>query len=63
MAIKNRVALITGSASGMGKQTAMRMAESGAKVVINDIVPEVLPAFRSFVFIFIHRVIFYINCG
>ena len=37
MAIKDRVALITGSASGMGKQTAMRMAENGAKVVINDI--------------------------
>ena len=40
MGIKNRVALITGSASGMGKQTALRMAENGAKVVINDIVPE-----------------------
>ncbi|MBW1850023.1 MAG: SDR family oxidoreductase [Deltaproteobacteria bacterium] len=37
MAIRDRVALITGSASGMGKQTAMRMAENGAKVVINDI--------------------------
>lgn len=40
MAIKGRVGLITGSASGMGKQTALRMAEQGAKVVINDIVPE-----------------------
>ncbi|BBO79463.1 beta-ketoacyl-ACP reductase [Desulfosarcina ovata subsp. sediminis] len=40
MSIKNRVALITGSASGMGKQTAMRMAENGAKIVINDIVSE-----------------------
>ncbi|BBO86854.1 hypothetical protein DSCOOX_00340 [Desulfosarcina ovata subsp. ovata] len=40
MGIKNRVALITGSASGMGKQTAMRMAENGAKIVINDIVSE-----------------------
>jgi len=40
MGIKNRVALITGSASGMGKQTAQRMAEQGGKIVINDIVPE-----------------------
>jgi len=40
MSIQNRVALITGSGSGMGKQTAMRMAQKGAKVVINDIVPE-----------------------
>lgn len=37
MGIKNRVALITGSASGMGKQTALRFAEHGAAVVINDI--------------------------
>ncbi|WP_096700864.1 SDR family NAD(P)-dependent oxidoreductase [Magnetospirillum sp. 15-1] len=39
MGIANRVALITGSASGMGKQTARRMAENGAAVVINDIDP------------------------
>ena len=37
MGINNRVALVTGSASGMGKQTALRMAEKGAAVVINDI--------------------------
>lgn len=39
MGIQNRVALITGSASGMGKQTALRFAEHGAAVVINDIDP------------------------
>ncbi|CAI07175.1 SDR family NAD(P)-dependent oxidoreductase [Aromatoleum aromaticum] len=37
MGIQNRVALVTGSASGMGKQTALRFAERGAAVVINDI--------------------------
>jgi 2-[hydroxy(phenyl)methyl]-succinyl-CoA dehydrogenase BbsD subunit len=37
MGIENRVALITGSASGMGRQTAQRLAEQGAAVVINDI--------------------------
>jgi 3-oxoacyl-[acyl-carrier protein] reductase/2-[hydroxy(phenyl)methyl]-succinyl-CoA dehydrogenase BbsD subunit len=38
--MENKVALITGSASGMGRQTAQRMAEAGAAVVINDIDPE-----------------------
>lgn len=37
MSIKDKVALITGSASGIGKQTAFRMAENGVKIVINDI--------------------------
>lgn len=40
MGIQNRVALITGSGSGMGKQTAQRMAENGAKIVINDVIAE-----------------------
>jgi len=42
MGIQNRVALITGSASGIGKQTARRIAEAGATVVINDIAPEIV---------------------
>lgn len=37
MGIKNRVAIITGSASGMGRDTAFMLAKNGAKVVINDI--------------------------
>ena len=37
MGVKNRVAIITGSASGMGKNTAFMLAKNGAKVVINDI--------------------------
>lgn len=37
MGLANKVALITGSASGMGKQTAQRLAENGAAVVINDL--------------------------
>jgi len=39
MGIKDRVAVITGSGGGMGRQTAQRMAEMGAAVVINDIDP------------------------
>jgi NAD(P)-dependent dehydrogenase (short-subunit alcohol dehydrogenase family) len=42
MGIQKRVALITGSASGIGKQTARRMAEAGASVVINDIAQEIV---------------------
>lgn len=37
MGVQNRVVLITGSASGMGRQAALRFAKEGASVVINDI--------------------------
>ncbi|KGP75487.1 Acetyl-CoA acetyltransferase [Desulfosporosinus sp. Tol-M] len=37
MQIKGRVALVTGSASGMGRGTAEIMAQHGVKIVINDI--------------------------
>jgi len=40
MGIQGRVALITGSGSGIGKRTAELMAENGAKIVINDVIKE-----------------------
>jgi Dehydrogenases with different specificities (related to short-chain alcohol dehydrogenases) len=40
MGVQNRVALVTGSGSGLGEATAMMLAQNGAKVVVNDVVPE-----------------------
>lgn len=34
MAIKNKVVIITGASSGIGKATALLLAESGAKIVL-----------------------------
>jgi NAD(P)-dependent dehydrogenase (short-subunit alcohol dehydrogenase family) len=36
----NRVALVTGGASGMGRQIALSFAAEGAKVVVGDIQDE-----------------------
>lgn len=37
MKLKNKVALITGAASGMGRSTALLFAREGAKVIVNDV--------------------------
>jgi 2-hydroxycyclohexanecarboxyl-CoA dehydrogenase len=35
--LDNKVAVVTGAASGMGRATAIRFAKEGAKVVIADL--------------------------
>ena len=38
--LQDRVAVVTGGASGIGKATAYRLAEEGAKVLVTDIQDE-----------------------
>jgi len=37
MTLKDKVALITGAASGIGKEIALEYAKNGAKIVIADL--------------------------
>ncbi|MBW1861497.1 MAG: SDR family NAD(P)-dependent oxidoreductase, partial [Deltaproteobacteria bacterium] len=37
MRLQDKVAIITGAASGMGRSDALLFASEGAKVVVNDI--------------------------
>ena len=37
MKLKNKVAIVTGAASGIGEVTAMLFAQEGAKVVVADV--------------------------
>ena len=35
--VKNKIAIVTGSAKGFGKEFAVRLLENGAKVCVSDV--------------------------
>ena len=48
MSLKGRSAVVTGSARGIGRGIALKLAEEGASVVINGTTPEAIDQTRSF---------------
>ena len=49
MRLKNKVAIITGSASGFGKGIAKKFTEEGAKLIMVDLNSKLLKSFKRFV--------------
>src|ERR1700682_1689721 len=44
MRLQEKIAIVTGAASGIGRATALRFASEGARLVLNDIDPNALEA-------------------
>lgn len=44
LSLARRTALITGSSSGIGRQTALALARSGAKILCTDLKPDPIDA-------------------
>ena len=44
MRLQDKVAIVTGAASGIGRATALLFAREGARLVLNDIDPQGLEA-------------------